>query len=239
MQETSFQILALTDLCTAHLLQGDVDAALEASRRATDLFAARESRSLGAGSRPRTYGGGTTGRWPRTARPRKRTGAANRLRAAAGRHRHAERRGPAPQLSQQDRHAPRDRPGVDRARARRRFSAKRRAAHLAGEADLRAPFERLVDTGMRLNELRSAAELHEFLVDEVTELSGAERVLLVLDRQRAAVVGSLLPTGEDAAALLRRSRRRSTRRAERARRACATYPKAPTSSTSVPSSSRR
>ncbi len=64
---------------------------------------------------------------------------------------------------------------------RQRFSAKRRTAHLAGEADLRAPFERLVDTGVRLNELHSATELHEFLVDEVTELSGAERVLLVLD----------------------------------------------------------
>src|SRR5439155_1079827 len=64
---------------------------------------------------------------------------------------------------------------------RRRYSAKRRTAHLAGDADLRAPFERLVDTGVRLNELRHADELHEFLVDEVTELSGAERVLLVLE----------------------------------------------------------
>ena len=43
------------------------------------------------------------------------------------------------------------------------------------------PFERLVDTGLRLNEIKSEAELHEFLVDEVTELSGAERVLLVLE----------------------------------------------------------
>ena len=86
---------------------------------------------------------------------------------------------------------------------RRRLSAKRRAAHLAGEADLRAPLERLVDTGMRLNELRSAEELHEFLVDEVTELAGAERVLLVLESNEGRrVVCSLLPTGEDAPALL-------------------------------------
>ena len=42
---------------------------------------------------------------------------------------------------------------------RRRLSAKRQSAHLAGEADLRAPFERLADTGMRLNELRSVTEL--------------------------------------------------------------------------------
>ena len=42
-------------------------------------------------------------------------------------------------------------------------------------------FERLVDTGLRLNEIKTEAELYEFLVDEVTELSGAERVLLVLE----------------------------------------------------------
>jgi hypothetical protein len=81
--------------------------------------------------------------------------------------------------------------------------AKRRAAHLAGKADLRAPFERLVDTGVRLNELRSAEELQEFLVDEVTELSGAERVLLVLETPDGMrVAGSLLPAGEDASTLL-------------------------------------
>ena len=64
---------------------------------------------------------------------------------------------------------------------RRRLLRERRAAHLAGEANLQEPFERLVDTGLRLNELRSADELHDFLIDEATELSGAERVLLVLE----------------------------------------------------------
>ena len=66
------------------------------------------------------------------------------------------------------------------------------------------PFKRLVDSGLRLNQLRSEAELHDFLVDEATGLSGAERVLLVLQgtsgRHAAA---ALLPAGEDAAALLR------------------------------------
>ena len=90
----------------------------------------------------------------------------------------------------------------------RRLPAKRRAAHLAGKADLRAPFERLVDTGMRMNELRSAADLHEFLVDEVTELSGAERVLLVLETPEGQqIAGSLLPAGEDPARSSARSRR--------------------------------
>ena len=45
---------------------------------------------------------------------------------------------------------------------------------------LREPFERLVDSGLRLNELRTERELHDFLIDKATELSGAQRVLLVL-----------------------------------------------------------
>ncbi len=87
---------------------------------------------------------------------------------------------------------------------RRRLTPARRGAHLAGETSLREPFERLVDTGLRLNELRSAAELHEFLIDEATELSGAERVLLVLETPDGLrLAGSLVPRGEDAEALLR------------------------------------
>ncbi len=89
---------------------------------------------------------------------------------------------------------------------KRRLSAARRTAHLRGEANLREPFERLVDTGLRLNELRSSAELHEFLIDEATELSGAERVLLVLETpQGLQLAGSLVPRGEDASTLLRES----------------------------------
>ena len=88
--------------------------------------------------------------------------------------------------------------------ARRGVPDDRRLSHLAIESNLREPFQRLVDTGMRLNELRSAAELHDFLIDEVTEISGAERVLLVLDAPgELHVAGSLLPRGEDADALLR------------------------------------
>ncbi len=87
--------------------------------------------------------------------------------------------------------------------ARRRLSLDRRTAHLKGEANLREPFERLVDTGLRLNELRSATELHEFLIDEATELSGAERVLLMLESGEGfSLAGSLVPRGEDAGTLL-------------------------------------
>ena len=82
---------------------------------------------------------------------------------------------------------------------RRRLSPERRGAHLIGETSLREPFERLVDTGLRLNELRSTTELHEFLIDEATELCGAERVLLVLESPEGLrLAGSLVPRGEDA-----------------------------------------
>ena len=87
--------------------------------------------------------------------------------------------------------------------ARRRVPRKQRLAHLAMASNLRQPFERLVDTGLRLNELRSGDQLHEFLIDEITELLGAERVLLVLQTHgERRLAGHLLPRGEDAAALL-------------------------------------
>ncbi len=86
---------------------------------------------------------------------------------------------------------------------RRKLPREQCEAHLAGEASLREPFERLVDTGLRLNEQKSETELREFLVDEVTELSGAERVLLLLDgADSLQVAGSLLPRGEAEAPLL-------------------------------------
>ncbi|HYN62120.1 MAG TPA: GAF domain-containing protein, partial [Rubrivivax sp.] len=75
--------------------------------------------------------------------------------------------------------------------------------HLRLPSSLADPFKRLVDSGLRLNQLRSEAALHDFLIDEVTELSGAERVLLVLQGAGTRrIAGSLLPAGEDAAALL-------------------------------------
>ena len=88
---------------------------------------------------------------------------------------------------------------------RKRLSKAKREAHLAGKVNLSEAFERLVETGLRLNEIRSEAELTEFLVDEVTELSGAERVLLVLEGEGGPqTAGSLLPPGESEAALVER-----------------------------------
>ncbi len=88
--------------------------------------------------------------------------------------------------------------------ARRRLPPTQRLAHLKSSSDLGEPFKRLVDTGTRLNELRDGAALQEFLIEELTELSGAERVLLVFDTHDGPqIAGSLLPKGEDAATLLR------------------------------------
>ena len=87
---------------------------------------------------------------------------------------------------------------------RRGLADDERLAHLALPSSAVEPFQRLVDTGMRMNALRSAAELNDFLIDEVTELAGAERVLMVLDTpQGPRIAGALLPSGEDAATLLR------------------------------------
>ena len=113
--------------------------------------------------------------------------------------------------------------------------------HLAGTSNLREPFERLVDTGLRLNELRSSEDLHEFLIDEATELSGGERVLLVLETPDGArLAGSLVPRGEDAQALLAQIAPALLGSAAHAHgHAGATRPSAPTRSTSARASSRR
>ncbi|MFO1325593.1 MAG: GAF domain-containing protein [Burkholderiales bacterium] len=92
---------------------------------------------------------------------------------------------------------------VEATLAGRRRSA-RPPAHLAVPSSLQEPFERLVDSGLRMNELRSRDELQEFLIDEATEISGAERVLLILDAPAGhELAGSLVPKGEDATRLMR------------------------------------
>ena len=69
--------------------------------------------------------------------------------------------------------------------------------------DLTDPFKRLVASGLRLNQLRSEPALHEALIDEAAELSGAERVLLVLrSAEKRHIAAAQLPAGEDAAPLL-------------------------------------
>jgi PAS domain S-box-containing protein len=77
---------------------------------------------------------------------------------------------------------------------KRKLPRERLYAHLAIESSLREPFQRLADTGLRLNALHSTAEIQTFLVEEATELSGAERVLLILEKDgKHQVVESAFP----------------------------------------------
>ncbi|MEO6064283.1 MAG: hypothetical protein ABIP49_00690, partial [Lysobacterales bacterium] len=85
----------------------------------------------------------------------------------------------------------------------RGLPAEEWSAHLRAQTDLREPVARLVDTGLRLNALRIEDELHEFLIEEVAELVGAQRVLLVLEQPGGRqVAGSLVPRGEAVESLL-------------------------------------
>ncbi|HSV58440.1 MAG TPA: response regulator [Variovorax sp.] len=69
--------------------------------------------------------------------------------------------------------------------------------------ELREPFRRLVDSGLRLHALRSAQEVHALLIEEAARLLGARRVLLVLDSgEGLRRAGAMLPPAEDAATLL-------------------------------------
>jgi PAS domain S-box-containing protein len=77
---------------------------------------------------------------------------------------------------------------------RRKLSLERLFAHLTIESSLREPFQRLADTGLRLNALHSQTEIQVFLVEEATELIGAERVLLILDEDgKQQVLESAFP----------------------------------------------
>ncbi|HQR78124.1 MAG TPA: hypothetical protein PLR35_17000, partial [Burkholderiaceae bacterium] len=91
---------------------------------------------------------------------------------------------------------------VEAARERRLAPARYRA-HLGGASELGESVERLVESGLRLNGQPTEAALHEALIEEVAELLGARRALLVLeDAGGRRVAGAQLPDGEDATALL-------------------------------------
>jgi len=68
---------------------------------------------------------------------------------------------------------------------------------------LRDRFNLLVDVGLRLSGFRGERELHDFLIGKATELSGAQRVLLLLGTGGdLCIAGSMLPRGEDPVELL-------------------------------------
>ena len=68
---------------------------------------------------------------------------------------------------------------------------------------LRERFGRLFESALRLNELGTEREQHDFLIVEAAELIGAQRVLLVLDGgNESRIAGSMVPRGEDPAQLM-------------------------------------
>ncbi|MEI6027293.1 MAG: response regulator [Betaproteobacteria bacterium] len=84
---------------------------------------------------------------------------------------------------------------------------ERFTAHLHGAMSLQESVQRLVDTGLRLNEPETSAALLEFVIEEVAELLGARRVLLVLEAPAdgsasATIAGAQVPEGESATDLL-------------------------------------
>ncbi|HEY6043126.1 MAG TPA: GAF domain-containing protein, partial [Anaerolineae bacterium] len=79
----------------------------------------------------------------------------------------------------------------------RKLPKERLYAHLEIESNVREPFQRLADTGVRLNALHTAADIQAFLVQEVTELTGGERVMLILEQDgNREVRESIVPLGE-------------------------------------------
>jgi GAF domain-containing protein/CheY-like chemotaxis protein/tetratricopeptide (TPR) repeat protein len=70
--------------------------------------------------------------------------------------------------------------------------------HLAFESNIREPFKRLTDTSLRLNTLHTISAIQDFLVEEATELIGAERVILIRETgDTLEVSASLLPRDEE------------------------------------------
>ena len=84
-----------------------------------------------------------------------------------------------------------------------RLPAARLLAHLQGDARPDEPVARLVDTGLRLNQLQSPSALAAFVVEEAAELCGAERTLLLWPGAGGGWVcaAASLPPGESADAL--------------------------------------
>ncbi len=83
-----------------------------------------------------------------------------------------------------------------------RQAAPRRTTVLAGAARTRR-FEHLIGSGQRLSDVRSEAAWLRSLIDEATQLSGARRVLLMLEGPDGLqLAGASVPPYEVAAALL-------------------------------------
>jgi signal transduction histidine kinase/tetratricopeptide (TPR) repeat protein len=87
---------------------------------------------------------------------------------------------------------------------KRKLPKKKIYAHLFIESNVREPFRRLTDTSLRLNALHTISDIHTFIVEEATELSGGERVLFITENDgENKVTEFILPRGEDIQEVLR------------------------------------
>ncbi len=85
----------------------------------------------------------------------------------------------------------------------RNMPAAEYECHLTGQTSSKEPYQRMVDAGLRMGEIHTEEALCQFLVEELTELTGAERVLVLFqDGTRQRVAAALLPGDEMQAALL-------------------------------------
>jgi tetratricopeptide (TPR) repeat protein len=180
LNETVFRINILVSLGRAHLGMGNVEAALAATERATAIH-----RAHGLASIESIDPEGLWWQHSQSLAANGKAAAAQRALATAYKFlvapvAHVSDEGLRRNYFNKSRER-REIVGAWLASNRTKSGARRQVPHLAGTSSLREPFERLADTGLRLNELRSSEELQEFLIDEATELSGGERVLLVLE----------------------------------------------------------
>jgi diguanylate cyclase (GGDEF)-like protein len=82
---------------------------------------------------------------------------------------------------------------------KRKLPKERMYSYLNLESNTREPFTRLTDSSQRLNALKTILAIQAFLVEEATELSGCERVMLIReDGKKLEVAESFLPKGEEA-----------------------------------------
>ncbi len=204
-RDTTLQVVTLTELGSLKLLIADVAGALASTRQAVQLLQARGSAGLGSMFTPATA-------WWWHSRALQANGRHAAARRALARAYRVMLDGVASLSDEGLRRswfnkveAHRQLIGAWLDEGRRGTVAKSRTlAHLSAHTQLREPFERLVETGLRMNALQREGDLHDFLVEEATELSGAERVLLVLDDDTVPrIAAAQLPEGESSAALLR------------------------------------
>ncbi|MGL6110862.1 MAG: GAF domain-containing protein, partial [Rubrivivax sp.] len=196
--DSAQQIIVLSAMGQARLEAGDLVGALAATQQAVELLRARRQQGIGSAFAPATA-------WWWHARALQANGheAAARQALAAGYRLMIS--GVAGVSDEGLRRSWFNKVDAHRQLIRAWLAAQPqpKLAHLRAATSLHEPFERLVDTGLRLNELQHADALHEFVVDEATELSGAERVLLVLDGADGLhLAAGTVPLGEDRAALL-------------------------------------